>query len=122
MNNLNLLGQLTAPTTVGSGDWLASPRRIQLSRKAGWKMPPNTVVVSRPSKWGNVFRISPAAGNTAEQVVKDFERFIADNPKYIAAAQAELHGKNLACWCKVIDADGNYVPCHADILLALANG
>jgi hypothetical protein len=22
MNNLNLLGQLTAPTTVGSGDWL----------------------------------------------------------------------------------------------------
>jgi hypothetical protein len=22
MNNANLLGQLTAPTTVGSGDWL----------------------------------------------------------------------------------------------------
>ena len=38
-----------------------------------------------------------------------------------AASQAvlnnisELHGKNLACWCSL---DG---PCHADILLKLAN-
>ncbi len=27
--------------------------RIQRKRTAGWKMPPNTVAVSRPSLWGN---------------------------------------------------------------------
>lgn len=31
------------------------PERIQLSRKKGWRKPENTVVVSRPSKWGNPF-------------------------------------------------------------------
>lgn len=31
------------------------------------------------------------------------------------AARSMLHGKNLACWCKPGD------PCHADVLLELAN-
>jgi hypothetical protein len=29
--------------------------RIQLRRAKGWRKPPNTVVVARPSKWGNPF-------------------------------------------------------------------
>ncbi len=36
-------------------------------------------------------------------------RMILDNAHY-------LRGKNLACWCK-LDA-----PCHADVLLEIANG
>jgi hypothetical protein len=32
-----------------------SPFRVQLSRKRGWRNPENTVVVSRPSMWGNPF-------------------------------------------------------------------
>ena len=39
-----------------------------------------------------------------------------------AEARAELAGKNLACWCPLTDAQGNRVPCHADVLLELANG
>ena len=31
------------------------PTRIQLRRTKGWRLPPNTVVVSRPSRWGNPF-------------------------------------------------------------------
>lgn len=31
------------------------PKRIQLSRKRGYRKPPGAVVVSRPSKWGNPF-------------------------------------------------------------------
>jgi hypothetical protein len=31
------------------------PQRIQLSREKGWRKPEGTVVVSRPSKWGNPF-------------------------------------------------------------------
>lgn len=32
----------------------------------------------------------------------------------VAECRAELAGKNLACWCKG-------TPCHADVLLELAN-
>jgi hypothetical protein len=31
------------------------PIRIQRKRSAGWKMPPNTISVCRPGKWGNPF-------------------------------------------------------------------
>ena len=36
-------------------------------------------------------------------------------------AMSELAGKNLACWCPLTDAQGNHVPCHADVLLEIAN-
>lgn len=29
------------------------PDRVQLRRTRGWRMPPNTVKVCRPGKWGN---------------------------------------------------------------------
>ena len=31
------------------------PVRIQLRRTKGWRLPADTVVVSRPAKWGNPF-------------------------------------------------------------------
>lgn len=34
---------------------MAEPRRVQLRRTKGWKMPENTVRVARPGKWGNPF-------------------------------------------------------------------
>jgi hypothetical protein len=40
----------------------------------------------------------------------------AGQPPTREAIRAELAGKNLACWCKPGE------PCHADVLLALANG
>lgn len=33
------------------------PRRVQLSRGKGWRMPPNTVKVDRATRWGNPFVI-----------------------------------------------------------------
>lgn len=33
------------------------PERIQLSRRKGWKMPPNTVKVDRSTPWGNPFAV-----------------------------------------------------------------
>ena len=33
------------------------PVRIQLSRRSGWRKPDNTVVVARPTVWGNPFPI-----------------------------------------------------------------
>src|SRR4051812_49296276 len=34
---------------------LADNHRVQLSRRAGWRMPPNTVKVDRTTQWGNPF-------------------------------------------------------------------
>lgn len=78
-------------------------------------MPENTVYVGRPSKWGNPYRIgdtlqySSKLIETKEDAVYYF--------RYYGKVQdvAELAGKNLACWCALIE------PCHADVLLKIAN-
>lgn len=117
------------------------PHRVQLSRAKGWRMPPNTVSVARPARWGNPFYASKcrpedvclALFRNAMQGVWDpkvsvhlpnawcgysehvgFLRKINGFPAHAAAH--ELRGKNLACWC-AIDTE-----CHADVLLELANG
>jgi len=96
------------------------PKRIQRKRVKGWRMPPNTVYVGRPSKWGNPFKLGSISnfgglplismtavlGHYSNYVIRKFsEKVIAE----------ELKGKNLACWCPMDQ------PCHADILLKLAN-
>ena len=45
-----------------------------------------------------------------------------DQRERIFASVSDLRGHDLACWCPLVDADGNRVPCHADVLLELANG
>lgn len=35
--------------------------------------------------------------------------------------RSNLRGRDLACWCPLVDKDGQPVPCHADVLLELAN-
>lgn len=97
----------------------AMPIRVQLRRIAGWSMPPNTVAVCRPTKWGNPHYIGvcPLCGveHTASEAVAEFEAEIAGHPELQAAIVRELRGKNLACWCPPAR------PCHADVLLMIAN-
>jgi hypothetical protein len=38
------------------------PERIQLRRTKGWRKPTGTVVVARPSMWGNPWRIGRSRG------------------------------------------------------------
>ncbi len=99
------------------------PDRVQLSRAKGWRMPPNTVSVARPGPWGNPFRIGDEIlGRSvpdAEAAVGHFRAMLAD-PELRAAVGgypqdlSPLRGKHLACWC-------SGQPCHADVLLELAN-
>ena len=90
------------------------PERIQRKRSKGWRLPPNTVCVSRPGKWGNPFSQCTQADNAAV-----FRSFALDNTlaavRLRETARRELRGKNLACWCKP------GTPCHADTLLEIAN-
>lgn len=114
-----------------------APVRIQLSRRKGWRMPPNTVSVARPGLYGNPF-IHPQA----TEAVAAFRRYCQGGtqrfemgpdglqfagslhrnslhhawPEWLRKeGLPKLRGKNLACWCP-LDA-----PCHADVLLELAN-
>ncbi len=97
------------------------PERVQLSRRKGWRMPPNTVSVARPTVYGNPYRVG--RDGTAEECVAkfraDIERDIGGPIGMYRALMrtwlAKLRGKNLACWCKLDQ------PCHADALLELAN-
>jgi len=110
-------------------------KRVQLSRAKGWRMPPNTVSVARPTLWGNPFRVGVEDAATCVALYKDALRgryYLASNQQYVAHhawiarwrarryrhpidAISELRGKDLACWCSLDAA------CHADVLLRLAN-
>jgi hypothetical protein len=85
-----------------------TPNRIQLRRTKGWCKPPNTIVVARPTRWGNPF---PVINDDRAAAVDAYRRWLPTSDLDLAP----LRGKNLACWCP-IDA-----PCHADVLLAEAN-
>jgi hypothetical protein len=91
------------------------PRRIQRRRAKGWKMPPNTVYVGRPTKWGNPYLLKHL---TREEAVAAFMKLMKGNVWNLPNshdAKRELRGKNLACWCPLDQ------PCHADVLLEIAN-
>ena len=92
---------------------MTAPKRIQRKRTKGWRMPPNTVYVGRPTKWGNPF---PHADRYIN--LDAFALWLANTvagQKLAIAARRELRGKNLACWCPLGQ------PCHADELLRIAN-
>lgn len=112
-------------------------KRIQRKRTKGWKIPENTVYVGRPSRWGNPFTPDMTWNDVNPNIVEMvpeighhpvLERVIGIDAclrlyhTYIQIGITEgfvnldeLRGKNLACWCK----EG--APCHADVLLELAN-
>lgn len=105
-----------------------SPRRIQRKRTKGWRMPPNTVSVCRPGKWGNPHPVGKPCPmcdgeiHTRQEAVDCYEADVKHACAItIAQARAELRGKNLACFCPLVDAQNNYCPCHADVLLRVAN-
>ena len=107
------------------------PERIQRKRTKGWRMPENTVYVGRPSRWGNEFEMT--AGDSRQLAVEMYAAHLqsyfgftqrmlekAFHPWPVEATDfkdwlAPLRGKNLACWCPPDE------PCHADLLLKLAN-
>jgi hypothetical protein len=122
---------------------MTTPVRLQLSRKKGFSLQALSlatnglpaVVVTRGSKrWGNPFKIV-RCGASLWAVERRGERFMTANTRWAATSAAvalfrayaddidvtDLRGKNLACWCTILDQHGHITPCHADVLLSLAN-
>ena len=139
------------PTGLESNVNDRTPKRIQRKRSKGWKMPEGAVYVGRPSKWGNPFQVLPRScgcwdvedenGVTYLLEPSRHASFCSDTwSKRFAARDAvdlfaglyygdrlarerdmsdvrdALRGKDLACWCPLDQ------PCHADVLLEIANG
>lgn len=123
---------------------MTEPARIQRSRAKGWRMPAGAVYVGRPTLWGNWFveyqgtvhlvsggrgscldiMREPAPADAAEAFRfflagrwPEGERFqtVREWRARILERLPELRSKSLACWC-ALDR-----PCHADVLLDLAN-
>lgn len=113
---------------------MTQPVRIQRRRTPGFDLQAasrainglEAIYVGRPTKWGNPFvvvrehnrqRRKPGGAivSTPAEAVRAYRRFIAHEVRIQEEAAQELRGKNLACWCP-LDR-----PCHADVLLRIAN-
>jgi Domain of unknown function (DUF4326) len=73
---------------------------------------PFDVYIGRPSKWGNPFVIGKDGDRVT--VINKYRTWLTTQPQLIAAL-SELKGKRLGCWCAPL-------PCHGDVLAALADG
>jgi hypothetical protein len=91
------------------------PSRVRLSRRRGWRKPAGTVVVARPTRWGNPYAIG--AERSRAEAVELYRRdlLVGDLRVTVADVRRELAGRDLACWCPLDE------PCHADVLLEVAN-
>lgn len=125
--------------------------RIQRKRTKGWRKPEGAVYVGRGSRYGNPFRIYKGhtsvgpmwhvAVNTwghiaAEECIHGYvtssnplkpnavvilyrnmlEVRHMDDPDRLREWLSPLVGRDLMCWCPLER------PCHADVLLEIANG
>lgn len=126
------------------------PKRIQRRRTKGWRMPEGAIYVGRPTIVGNVMECQPHRCSEKrcgccprdpddafccvvvyrEYLTSGIEnrpsrtgclRYALDASSgyplrtKIIAALPRLRGHDLACWC-ALDK-----PCHADVLLEIAN-
>lgn len=99
-------------------------KRIQRKRIKGWKMPRNAVYVGRPTIYGNPFVVGKD-GNVSQCLALYLQYLHGIHATARAGDAAsgkmmnkilQLHGKNLACWCRP------GTPCHADILINFIKG
>lgn len=117
------------------------PVRVQRKRVKGWEMPQGCRYVGRPTRHGNPYMVVHIDNNGSwGYEVRDRRTHILVSHTQRHQAQAleialalyechvkdmiahdpfwlkDLEGLDLMCWC------GLSQPCHADILLARANG
>ena len=88
-------------------------QRYQRSRRKGARLPENVVVVTRPTKWGNPHPLTLGRPEAVRRYREDLLR--GRLGVTVEDVRRELHGRDLACYCPLDE------PCHADVLLAVAN-
>jgi hypothetical protein len=93
---------------------VAATRVVHL-RSAEWAATPEAdrVRVTRPSRWGNPFRVTAALPR--DEAIRRYREHLRTRPDLVERARRELRGKVLGCWCAP-------EPCHGDVLAAVAEG
>lgn len=104
------------------------PVRIQRKRSKGWRMPEGAVYVGRGTIFGNSTRIDEYWSVGFSGTDRDARKWAVDQYRWRLIennwmwgesmrqqVRQDLRGKDLACWCPLDQ------PCHADVLLELAN-
>ncbi|TDK43989.1 DUF4326 domain-containing protein [Antarcticimicrobium luteum] len=75
---------------------------------------PDAVIVARPSRWGNPFRIGEDGIQDAAAAVREFraltEKELRHDPHLISFVVAPLRGRDLACWCRLCDRHAEGLP------------
>lgn len=96
-----------------------------MSRRKGWRKPEDAIYVGRPTRWGNPYKVGTATALprtgchlihiTDASIAVDLYRRWLSFQRHRVDLVPELAGHDLACWCALDQ------PCHADVLLELAN-
>ena len=59
--------------------------------------------------------VHPVDVHGCDEALRLYREHLLATPELLAAVKTQLAGRDLACWCKLAD------PCHADVLLSVAN-
>ena len=102
---------------------VARPARIQRERVKGWRMPAAAIYVGRPTMFGNPWNWKHHGRDVAMERYRNWllngencgRAWLDEVRAKVLEALPDLRGRALACFCR----EGE--PCHADILIALAN-
>jgi hypothetical protein len=94
-------------------------------RKGSDPIPPDAVYVGRPTQFGNPFSVKSGTGDkhgAHAAVVARYREWIASDEATVIRQRAvrDLAGRDLVCWCQS-PSDENPLPCHATVLLEIAN-
>lgn len=107
---------------------MSAPKRIQMTRQRPWRADnPDAVIVARPSRWGNPYRVDEYCTDYPDADLYELRRMAVSDFRGMLQGKwgeergdypfvHELAGRDLACWCPLDQ------PCHADVLLEVANG
>lgn len=100
---------------------------VYSKRKGGDPVPADAIYVGRPTVFGNPFEVIKVATrdrHTAHtNAVNQYAYWLADLNRIplVRRIQRELAGRDLVCWCQS-PSDEDPLPCHATVLLEVANG
>jgi hypothetical protein len=96
---------------------MSAPKRIQRRRTKGWRMPEGAMYVGRPTRWGNPYREGDAFMAFYPPLTLGLTISLFRGYASLQTCDwfAPLRGHDLACWCQLDQ------PCHANVLLELAN-
>ena len=86
--------------------------KVLNKKTANAKEAASAIYVGRPTKWGNPYTLGEH--RTREQAIAYYEQYVLRRPKFVDEIRTELRGKDLLCFCSPL-------PCHADVLLRIAN-